>query len=280
LKKAGCEIKLGKHTAVRLQDGQRFIRFDSIGGDYSEQALRERCAGTRNVVKKSDSGTRAVPISTPEKPNLLIDIQSKLQQGYGEGFRHWATLENLKQSAKTLIYLKEVGIDSYEELISQYNSVGSEFNRRHTRLKEVEKRLADITELQKQIGHYGKTKGVYADYKRVKKYQPTAWEKFRKEEHPSVAFYNANATDIILHQTAKKYFDEQGFKGKLPSMNSLKEEWGKLAQEKRQLYNGYKELRERDRALTTAKYNIDRTLNISPEELERQRQKRTQSHER
>ena len=63
-------------------------------------------------------------------------------------------------------------------------------------------------------------------------------------------------------------------------MNSLKEEWGKLAQEKRQLYNGYKELRERDRALTTAKYNIDRILNISPEQLERQRQNRAQSHER
>jgi hypothetical protein len=49
-------------------------------------------------------------------PQLLIDIQEKLQAGYGKGFENWATVENLKRSAKTLIYIKESGIDSYEEL--------------------------------------------------------------------------------------------------------------------------------------------------------------------
>ena len=132
-------------------------------------------------------------------------------------------------------------------------------------LKEVEKRLADITELQKQIGTYSKTRA--------------AWERYKKTGYDA-GFYEIERADLILHKAAKKYFDEHGFKGKLPSINSLKEEWGKLAQEKRQLYAGYKELRDRDRALSTAKYNCDRILNISPDELERERQNRTQSHER
>jgi hypothetical protein len=32
-------------------------------------------------------------------------------------------------------------------------------------------------------------------------------------------FYNVSAADIILHRAAKKYFNEQGFTGKLPSIN-------------------------------------------------------------
>jgi hypothetical protein len=138
--------------------------------------------------------------------------------------------------------------------------------------------MAAITELQKYIGTYAKTKNVYAEYQRVKKYQPTAWEKFRNSEHPAVAFYEANRADITLHEAAKKHFDSLGLK-KLPSINSLKAEWGELAQEKRKLYAGYKELRDRDRALTTAKHNCDRILNISPEELEHQRRNRSQSPE-
>jgi hypothetical protein len=33
-------------------------------------------------------------------------------------------------------------------------------------------------------------------------------------------FYDANRADITLCNAAKRYFDEQGFKGKFPSINS------------------------------------------------------------
>ena len=269
LQTQGVEVKRGRQISMKPPGAKRFARLDTLGEDYSEQALRERCVGKRVVVKKSDtksdSGTHAAPAAESEKPNLLIDIQSKMQQGYGGGFQQWAKVENLKQSAKTLIYLKEVGIDSYEELVRQYSNVGTEFTKRRERLKEVEKRLADITELQKQIGTYGKTRA--------------AWERYKKSGYDPDLF-EVERADLSLHKAAKNYFNEHGFKGKLPSINSLKEEWGKLAQEKRQLYAGYKELRDRDRALTNAKYNCDRILNISPEELDRQRQNRVKSLER
>ena len=264
LRKAECEIKIGKQYSIKPPGSKKFFRLDTLGADYSADAIRERLAGTRIIVKKSDSPTRSASSAATEKPNLLIDIQRKMQQGYGDGFRHWATLENLKQSAKTLIYLKEVGIDSYEELVRQHCGVSTEVSRRSKRLKEVEKRLADITELQKQIGTYGKTRA--------------AWERYKKSGYDSDLF-EIECADLSLHKAAKNYFDKLGLK-KLPSINSLKEEWGQLAQERRQLLTGYKDLRERDRALANAKYNCDRILNISPEELERQRQNRAKSQER
>jgi len=242
------------------EDEQRSGAYARACEGGAKRSLRGRDGGSeRKAAEYAES------LNSHTRPNLLIDIQSKMQSGYGEGFRQWAKVENLKQSAKTLVYLKEVGIDSYEELISQHNSVGQEFHKRNQRLKEVEKRLAAITELQKQIGTYSKTRA--------------AWERYKKSGYDA-GLFEIERADLTLHKAAKKYFDEHGFKGKLPSINSLKEEWGKLTQEKRQLYAGYKELRDRDRALSTAKYNCDRILNISPEELERQRQNRAQPNER
>jgi len=81
------------------------------------------------------------------------------------------------------------------------------------------------------------------------------WKQFRKTEHPSIAFYEANHTDIIFHEAIKKYFDEQGFgkKKKLPAMLELKTEYTKLNAEKRKLYSIYKPTREEMIALQTAR---------------------------
>jgi len=63
--------------------------------------------------------------------------------------------------------------------------------------------------------------------------------------------------DIMLHKAAKKYFDEQGFKTKLPSINTLKAEWGALEKERRELSPRYKPTKEKYLSLCTAKANAD-----------------------
>jgi hypothetical protein len=109
-------------------------------------------------------------------------------------------------------------------------------------LKEIGDRQKKITELQKYIGQYGKTRDIYAAYKR------SGWDS---------AFYEANRADLTLHKAAKKYFDEHGFKTKLPSINSLKAEWATLESERRQLSPKYKPAQEKYLALCTAKANAD-----------------------
>ena len=48
-----------------------------------------------------------------DRPQTIIDIQAKLAAGRGEGYRRWATVENLKRMAKTKLYMDEHGC-SYE----------------------------------------------------------------------------------------------------------------------------------------------------------------------
>ena len=83
-------------------------------------------------------------------------------------------------------------------------------------------------ELQKQIVNYGKTRAVYVEY--------------RKAGY-SKKFRAAHEAEILLHQTAKKYFDEVGIT-KLPSVKSLREEYTDLLEQKRKAYSAYKQAKE------------------------------------
>jgi hypothetical protein len=134
--------------------------------------------------------------------------------------------------ARTLIYLKENGIDSYDELVQRSSAASGGFHKKTGRIKEIETRQKEITELQKQIGTYKKTREVYRAYLKSGRDQ---------------AFYDANVTDIILHEAAKRHFDKMGFSKskKFQTIDALKQEWATLNSEKKSLYRDYHEQKDR-----------------------------------
>lgn len=68
----------------------------SLGEAYSEEAIRAIIKGQRVHTPKK---RRAV--WDANRAQSIIDIQAKLAAGKGEGYRRWATVENLKRMAKT-----------------------------------------------------------------------------------------------------------------------------------------------------------------------------------
>jgi hypothetical protein len=240
MKRAGCEIKAGKHLAFKVPGGKKFIRLDSLGDGYSETDVRARLRGTLNFTPK-------VKIAEPPKasraPMLLIDIEAKIQHGYGAGFENYAKIQNLKEAAKTLIFLKENGIGTYEELVKKDSDVTADYFKRNERRKEIDARLADITELQKHIGNYGKGQSVYNEYRAI------------KNQKKAQAFYEEHRAALTLRSAAKKYFDGLGLK-KLPSINSLKQEYATLLAEKKSL-GDIKAAREDMVDWARAKHNVD-----------------------
>jgi len=282
LKAAGCEVKYGKHISVKIPNASRFARLKSLGDDYTEEAILERISGKRvvkPVQKKSvqpvKSSTTASPGTDAYRPTLLIDIQAKFQKAHSPGFEHFATLYNLKEMARTLIYLNERGIDSREKLDEKVDEAKSGYNGRQDRIKEIESRMKEITELQRHIGTYSKKKDVYAEYQKLKKYQPTKWEKFRNATHPADEFYEANRADITLVQAAKNYFDTNGYgkNKKLPTIQMLKKEYATLDAEKKKLYSGYREAREDMIDLQKARQNVQLFLDRPHHPIQKQRNK-------
>jgi len=240
LQEAGVEVKQGKQLSFKLPGGKRFTRQDTLGDDYSETAILERLAGTRTVVSKQTTA----PVVKTEKPNILIDIEAKIQQGYGTGFVQYAQTQNLKSMARTLIFLQEHGITDRGMLTEKVGAVTDEFNSIAGRISTAEKRMDEISELQEQIGVYSRTRKVYDAYRDSK------W---------SGKFYNANAADIILHKATKKYFDGLGLK-KLPPMQSLKQEWVTLDAERKQCYSKYKQAKSEMADWQRVKANVDSIL--------------------
>jgi hypothetical protein len=254
----GCDVKRGKNLAFKIPGADRFARCKSLGEDYTESAILERLAGARIVAprKKSgdDSGRKtaeyAEAMQKQNRPNLLIDIQAKIAGGAGEGYTQWMKIFNLKQTARTLIFLKENSIDSYDDLCKRSSAASCEFHERNNRIKDIESRQKEINELQKYIGDYGKTREVYKRY---------------IASGRSRDFYDIHAAEIILHEAAKKHFDSIGAK-KLPSINMLRQEWATLEAERKKLYAGFKKIRERYTALGTARANADHILGIGKNE--------------
>lgn len=293
LRKSGCIVKDNrKYISVKLPGNERARRLDTLGGDYSEEAIRKRIAqyvedkkrgvrlagtggsssggaktkteyannkqiGQQNSEYKSGQQNgehNGEQITGQTRVGLLIDIQDKIKEGKGAAYEKWAKVFNLKQAAKTLIFLQENGIDSYEDLKKKASSSSGSFSALNKKIRDTELRMKEITELQKYIGQYGKTREVYVAYKK------SGW---------SQKFYDAHTADIILHKAAKNYFDKLNMK-KLPSINSLKQEWARLNVEKKNLYSGYRELKETSRSLAVALGNANYILGITPDEQNRE----------
>ena len=242
LKAAGVEVKRGKHLAFKIPGGKKFIRCSSLGEDYTEAAILERISGKRIAAPKQKQAA----------PNLLIDIQSKMQQAHSPGFERWASVFNLKEMAKTLSFLQERGLLKYADLESACNAAVQKYNGLSDRTKANNVRMEEISALQKHIGAYGKTREIYAQYRRLPP---------KKQEQ----FYAEHASAIISCEAAKRFFDGLGLK-KLPSIQSLKQEYAALLAENKRLYPDQKKAKAEMMELLTARHNTSRILGLTEDD--------------
>ncbi len=239
MKAAGVEVKRGKHLAFKIPNGKRFVRCDSLGEEYTEAAIMERISGKRFISPKAKA-------AAPFKPNMLIDIQARMRQAHSPGFERWAKSFNLKEMAKTLIYLQENGLTDLTELEKVCDAASRKFNTLTDRSKAVSARLKEISELQRHIGTYAKTCEVYVQYRKLTGRKQTK-------------FYEQHTNGIMSCQAAKRYFDSLGLK-KLPSIQSLKQEYAALQAEGRKIYPSLKAARAKMIELLTVKNNVERFL--------------------
>ena len=271
MKAAGYTVNDKRKHISLLAPGQKNpTRLNTLKGDHTEIAIRERLAGVR-IVTSSGTGERMSNMQKKHpsdigdghvRVSLLIDIQAKIRAGKGEGYERWARIFNVREAAKTLLFLQENGIDSYDDLAQKASSASESFSTLSKKIKDADKRLAEIGELQKQIGTYSKTRNTFA------KYKASGWDK---------DFYESQRADITLHRAAKKYFDELGLK-KLPTIAALKQEYAALAAEKRKLYSGYNATKDTMRKLMIAKANATKILGLTPDEQNHSTRHQHQSH--
>ena len=248
---ARYEVKRGKVPAFRGEGQKKFLRMDTLGDGYGKEELAAVLDGRRKHVPRRARGAAA-----EEKISLLIDIQRKLNEGKGTGYQRWATVFNLKQMAQSLNYLREHGLEGYDELTRRTEEATAQFHAHSDRMKALEKRMDEITILRRHILNYVKTRDVYAAYRKA------GYSKRFLGEHES---------DITLHKAAKKAFDELGLE-KLPTVRSLQDEYSRLAEEKKKLFTEFRKSREEMKELLMAKANVDRVLGYDGRAADKQKE--------
>ena len=233
LRQSGWEVSAGAHVPFH-NPGQRAIRLRSLGEGYSEAEL---CAVIGGSATHTPRGKRG-------RVSLLIDIEAKLAAGKGGGYERWAKVFNVKQMAKTLLYLQEHGIKSRAELTAQTDAASEKLSSAKERITALDARIAEVNELRGHIISYAKTREVFSEY---------------KASRYSCKFYDAHEAEIEQHREAKRYFNEHNLT-RLPKVKDLNAEFSALVAEKRTAYAEYRALRDEHRELLIHRHNVETFL--------------------
>ena len=250
MEREGFFIRREKQLAILLEGSVRPIRFKSLGKGYTEEDIVKRILGDESLVPKSKSFAERINYS-------LIDIQKKLQEGKGGGYQRWAKVFNVKQTAKTILFLQERGIYDYESLKQITDSAADRMTELGASIKAKEKRLGEIRALKTHIINYAKTRDVYVEY--------------RKSGY-SKKFFEAHREELALHKAAKEAFTQSGLE-KLPTVKQLNQEFYEILQAKKEEYEEYRNLKDELREYQIARKNMEIVLDIPVVERDRDKER-------
>ena len=229
----GITVKESRGRLSYLPSGRtKFIRAKHLGDNYDKAAVLATLQA--NVERKPKVQSKQDTIGKP------IDIQSKMTEGKGIGYKRWLTKHNLKVMAQTVKLLQEKGLTDEDALNQRITELETKYHDSLAVVKDLEGRMKANKELRYQVAAYTSTKNVAQQLKTAKR--PAVFE----EQHRA---------ELTAYRAAAAYFKANNIT-KLPSPKKLEAEYAQLASEKAKFYEQYKEAKEELLKLKTAKQNV------------------------
>ena len=229
----GIAVKESRGQLSYLPTGRtKFIRARHLGDKFDKAA----------VLATLQANTERKPKAQFKQDTIgkLIDIQSRMTEGKGIGYKRWLTKHNLKVMAQTVNLLLEKGLTDEDALNQRITELETKYHDALAVVKDLECRMKANKELRYHIAAYTSTKNIAQQLKAAK--QPTAFE----EQHRA---------KLTAYRAATAYFKANNIT-KLPSPKKLEAEYAQLASEKAKFYEQYKEAKEELLKLKTAKQNV------------------------
>ena len=245
LQRKGYELKRDKYISARAPGQERLTRLKTLGADYAEEALTARIAGRPRPFRQPQQRTG--------KPGLLTDIQNNLKAQQSAGYKHLATIENLKRAAETLNFLTEHGIGSLEELSERCDGAVTATARVKADLRATENEMERLTLTMKHAATYRQLRPLYDQYR-----QSRDKEKFLREHEGEIILFEAAAREL-------KRLDAVP----LPATQRLRAEMDELAARRTVLRSEYKKAQREEKEYDTLRQNVEALLE-KPKERERQ----------
>ena len=229
----GIAVKESRGQLSYLPAGRtKFIRAKHLGDKFDKAAVLATLQA--NAERKPKAQFKQDTIGK------LIDIQSRMTEGKGIGYKRWLTKHNLKVMAQTVKLLQEKGLTDEGALNQRIAELETKYHDSLAVVKDLEGRMKSNKELRYHVVAYTSTKSVAQQLKTAKR--PAAFE----EQHRA---------ELTAYRAAAAYFKANNIT-KLPSPKKLETEYAQLASEKAKFYEQYKEAKEELLKLKTAKQNV------------------------
>ena len=210
----------------------KFIRAKHLGDKFDKAAVLATLQA--NAERKPKAQFKQDTIGK------LIDIQSKMTEGKGIGYKRWLTKHNLKVMAQTVMLLQEKDLTDEDALNQRIAELEIKYHDALAVVKDLEGRMKANKELRYHIAAYTSTKSIALQFNTAKR--PAVF----KEQHRA---------ELTAYRVAGAYFKASNIT-KLPSPKNLEAEYAQLASEKAKFYEQYKEAKEELLKLKTAKQNV------------------------
>ena len=229
----GIAVKESRGQLSYLPSGRtKFIRAKHLGDKFDKAAVLATLQANTERKPKVQFKQDAI--------GKLIDIQSRLTEGKGIGYKRWITKHNLKVIAQTVKLLQEKGLTDEDALNQRIAELETKYHDSLAVVKDLEGRMKANKELRYHVAAYTSTKSVAQQLKTAKR--PAVFE----EQHRA---------ELTAYRAAAAYFKANNIT-KLPSPKKLEAEYAQLAFEKAKFYEQYKEAKEELLKLKTAKQNV------------------------
>ena len=229
----GIAVKESRGQLSYLPSGRtKFIRAKHLGDKFDKAAVLSTLQA--NTERKPKAQFK------PDRIGKLVDIQAKLKQDKGIGYKRWLTKHNLKVMAQTVNLLQEKNLTDEDALNQRIAELETKYHDALAVVKDLEGRMKANKELRYQVAAYASTKSVAQQLKTAKR--PAVFE----EQHRA---------ELTAYRAAAAYFKANNLT-KLPSPKKLEAEYAQLASEKATFYEQYKEAKEELLKLKTAKQNV------------------------
>jgi len=208
----GYEIKHGKHIAFKPKDKQRFTRAKTIGEDYAEERLKERITENKSI--------KAPPVK--KWIGNVINMNTNVKVKESKGYEYWATKHNLNTMAKSVVFIREHGINSIKQLDEYIKKAADERQNLQDKIKVIDIEIQKLSVTMDQVHTVKKYRACYKEYK-ANPYDKAFFEEYKAH----ITLYENSLSEL------KKSYS------KLPNSKDILAEIDKLQEKKNTLMQEY-----------------------------------------
>ena len=230
-------------------DRVKAITARMLGDDFSKEAV---LAALDTNARQPGKSAVQVP-SFREKPaglrpndgvQKLIDIQTLVERGKGQGCIQWAKVFNVKQIAESMLILSRYGIGSEGQLEEAVLNAGTARRESAEALKNLDQKLRENQELMQHAMNFRRYRSLTGEAKTAR--------------HPD-CFREQHRTELAYYDAAVRYFRRKNIR-RLPAAADLQNRREQLLSEKNAVYQRYQVEKQAFRELSTVKVVMQTVL--------------------